>query len=145
MSVLWMEFENVYFILKHAVEKFYLCGLILTRRPCERRHLSNHTHEESTEGNVYVDSPSVSATSAANKASEYLIRKKSIFMTTDVILLESIYLARGGPRHLVINEDWSRRRKHKNTQIDFHKTQISKIDVLFCYSLVPLESSMVLK
>lgn len=52
-------------------------------------------------------------------------------MTTDVILLESIYLARGGPRHLVVNEDWSRCRKHKNTQIDFHKTQISKIDVLF--------------
>jgi hypothetical protein len=49
-----------------------------------------------------------------------------------------MYLARGGPRRLVINEDWSRCRKHKNTQIDFHKTQISKIDVFFVVSFTAL-------
>jgi hypothetical protein len=71
-------------------------------------------------------------------------------MTTDVMLLESIYLARGGPRHLVINEDWSRCRKHKNTRIDFHKTQISKTDVFyvvlsFLYSALWSYVSMVLE
>jgi hypothetical protein len=50
-------------------------------------------------------------------------------MTTDVTVLESIYLARDDPRRLAITENWSRCRKHKNTQIYFHKTRIGNIDV----------------
>jgi hypothetical protein len=42
---------------------------------------------------------SLSAVNSANKESKFTIRRESVFMITDVIILESIYLARESPRH----------------------------------------------